>query len=270
MGADSEHDEPLGLLDAVGVELGVAEGGDVERLRLCDLGGGAVADEDGLAAPFDNDVLSHRDFAEVHFHFGHGENVGGGGHVDEEVCWTGGLANLIYMLTTFRLIGGRGGEVGPSCPLQGRRGLNCTQLPLSTKNLFQLPFTTPLHPHPSRIASNQSKRNPPCTVTFAPAALNTPIVPAIKYPNNLFPSLLPELLYFVKSGILVVLPALANGLLYPSPAAVELGRHCNGAAVATAGNSVRDGRVRSVLAMGVNAFFIVVVGVVVSVYVWAG
>lgn len=56
MGADAEHDEPLGTLDAVGVRLGVAEGGHVDGVGLVDFVGGAVADEDGLAAPFDDDL----------------------------------------------------------------------------------------------------------------------------------------------------------------------------------------------------------------------
>lgn len=54
--ANAEHDEPLGLLDAVRIGLGVAQG-----FPLCVFGGldlvlGAVADEYGLAAPLDDDL----------------------------------------------------------------------------------------------------------------------------------------------------------------------------------------------------------------------
>lgn len=54
--ADAQHDEPLGLLDAVGVGLRVAERLNLDGVGLVNLGGGAVADEDGLATPLDNDL----------------------------------------------------------------------------------------------------------------------------------------------------------------------------------------------------------------------
>ena len=63
-----------------------------------------MSNEDGLSSPFDDDVLSSqlvshrirqrttknahlslRDFGEIYFDLGEGENVGGGGHVGEEV-----------------------------------------------------------------------------------------------------------------------------------------------------------------------------------------
>lgn len=52
----TQHDEPLGLLDTLLVGLGVAQGGDVDLVGLIDLGLGAVADEDGLASPLDDDL----------------------------------------------------------------------------------------------------------------------------------------------------------------------------------------------------------------------
>ena len=56
--ADAQHDEPLGLLDALAVGLRVAQGFPFGVFGFFDLGLGAVADEDGLAAPFDNDLIS--------------------------------------------------------------------------------------------------------------------------------------------------------------------------------------------------------------------
>jgi hypothetical protein len=54
----TQHDQPLGLLDTVTVGLGVAESLPLGVLSLLDLALGAVADEDGLASPLDNDLLS--------------------------------------------------------------------------------------------------------------------------------------------------------------------------------------------------------------------
>lgn len=56
VGADTQHDQPLGLLNAVGVLLGVAEGFPFGVFCFFDLGVGTVADEDGLASPFDDDL----------------------------------------------------------------------------------------------------------------------------------------------------------------------------------------------------------------------
>ena len=52
----TKHDEPLGLLDTVGVGLGVTEGGNVDLVGLFDLRRGTVTDEDGLATPLDDDL----------------------------------------------------------------------------------------------------------------------------------------------------------------------------------------------------------------------
>jgi len=69
-----------------------------------------VSDEDGLASPLDNDLLSSAPLSgysmskcetyvlalgngsEVDLYLGLGQNVGRGGHVDEEVCWAQSLA----------------------------------------------------------------------------------------------------------------------------------------------------------------------------------
>jgi hypothetical protein len=55
--ADAQHDEPFGLLDTVRVGLGVAQGFPLGVFGFLDFALGAVADEDGLASPFDNDLL---------------------------------------------------------------------------------------------------------------------------------------------------------------------------------------------------------------------
>jgi hypothetical protein len=54
--ADAQHDEPLGLLHAVAVRLRVAQSLPLCVFGLLDLALGAVADEDGLAAPLDDDL----------------------------------------------------------------------------------------------------------------------------------------------------------------------------------------------------------------------
>lgn len=52
----TQHHKPLGVLDAVVVSLGIAEGGGVDLVGLVDLGLGAVTDEDRLATPLDDDL----------------------------------------------------------------------------------------------------------------------------------------------------------------------------------------------------------------------
>ena len=58
MRADAQHDEPLRLLDTIGIGLRVAEFGDIDVFGFFDLVGGAVAYEDGFATPFNE----HLDF----------------------------------------------------------------------------------------------------------------------------------------------------------------------------------------------------------------
>jgi hypothetical protein len=57
MCANAQHDEPLGLLDTVGVGLWIAQGFDLDGFGIFDFGLGAVADEDGFATPFDDNLL---------------------------------------------------------------------------------------------------------------------------------------------------------------------------------------------------------------------
>lgn len=56
MRADAQHNEPFRLLHAVLVGLRVAEGFPLGVSCFFDFGLGAVADEDGLAAPLDDDL----------------------------------------------------------------------------------------------------------------------------------------------------------------------------------------------------------------------
>jgi hypothetical protein len=58
--ADTDHDQPLGLLDTVLVLLRVTQGLDFDVLGFLDLFGGTVADEDGLATPLDDDLFKVR------------------------------------------------------------------------------------------------------------------------------------------------------------------------------------------------------------------
>ena len=50
----TNHDQPLRLLDTVCILLRVSQDRDLDVLGLLDLIGCAVADEDGLASPFDD------------------------------------------------------------------------------------------------------------------------------------------------------------------------------------------------------------------------
>jgi hypothetical protein len=52
----TEHDEPLGTLNAVLIGLGVTETFPLGLTSLIDLGLGAVTDEDGLATPLNDDL----------------------------------------------------------------------------------------------------------------------------------------------------------------------------------------------------------------------
>lgn len=46
-----------------------------------------MSDEDGLASPLDYDVLALGDGGEGNLNLGLGQDIGGCGHVDEEVCF---------------------------------------------------------------------------------------------------------------------------------------------------------------------------------------
>lgn len=84
MSTDAQDDEPLGFLHAVVVCLRVSELYTVIRGGERDLIFGAVANEDGLAAPLDGGGLTQGDGAEVDLDGALCKHVCGGGHgVDE-------------------------------------------------------------------------------------------------------------------------------------------------------------------------------------------
>lgn len=60
MSADTQHDQPFRLLNAVRIGLRVSQGLNLDGVGLFDLVGCSVADEDGLASPFDNDLFFNR------------------------------------------------------------------------------------------------------------------------------------------------------------------------------------------------------------------
>lgn len=45
-----------------------------------------MTDEDGLATPLDDDILSFGNRGEVDFDLGLGQDICGSGHVDKEIC----------------------------------------------------------------------------------------------------------------------------------------------------------------------------------------
>lgn len=57
VGADTQHDQPLGTLGAVLITLGVTEALPLDLTGLVDLTLGTVTDEDGLTTPLDDDLL---------------------------------------------------------------------------------------------------------------------------------------------------------------------------------------------------------------------
>lgn len=46
----------------------------------------SVSNEDWLASPFDNNILTFRDGCEIDLNLGHSKHIGGGGHVNQKVC----------------------------------------------------------------------------------------------------------------------------------------------------------------------------------------
>lgn len=58
----------------------------LDRFGLLDLVFCSVTDEDGLASPFDDDVLAFGDGGQIDFNLGLSQHIGGRGHVDQEVC----------------------------------------------------------------------------------------------------------------------------------------------------------------------------------------
>lgn len=71
MGADSQHDEPLGLLDTLGIGLGVSQRLNLDGVGLLNLVGCSVADENGLSSPFDNDLYFFHRLARINSNWRH-------------------------------------------------------------------------------------------------------------------------------------------------------------------------------------------------------
>ena len=54
---NTNHDQPLRLLDTVLIPLGISQRLDFHVLGFLDFVGSSVADEDGLASPFDDNLF---------------------------------------------------------------------------------------------------------------------------------------------------------------------------------------------------------------------
>lgn len=80
MGAHAKHDQPLGLLDSLLVTLRIAQRLPVGFSGLVNLRLGPVPHEDGLAAPFDDDVLALRDCGQFNLNLGERKHVRRGRH----------------------------------------------------------------------------------------------------------------------------------------------------------------------------------------------
>ena len=79
--ANTQHDQPFWLLYAIAVGLRVTKLLPILILGLLDLVLCAMAYEDRLPAPLDDDVLAFWDLRKVDFDFGLCQHVGGCGHV---------------------------------------------------------------------------------------------------------------------------------------------------------------------------------------------
>lgn len=80
MGANTEHNQPLGSLRPALVALRVPERLPVGAPSLFDFVQGAVTNKDRLSAPLDDYVFALGDAGELDLSLGKGKNVGGGGH----------------------------------------------------------------------------------------------------------------------------------------------------------------------------------------------
>jgi hypothetical protein len=126
-------------------------------------------------------VLALGDGGEIDFDLGLGEDVGGGGHVDEEV-WRAGVSLCALH------------HAGPPYHPQNR------QLPCPG---FQEPVSSSCHALQSACEPWRCRVVIPCTVAFAPSADSAPMEPTMKYWNTLGPVSPPLLRYAANEGILV-------------------------------------------------------------------
>lgn len=126
-------------------------------------------------------VLALRNGSEVDFYLGLSQNVGGGGHVDKEVCCADSLA--VRSSST----------AAPYHPQNSQLLVSVSENSISLHSDGFLP--RPIEGDVGDL---------PCTVAFAPSALSAPIVPTMKYWKTLGPVSPPLFLYAANEGILVV------------------------------------------------------------------
>ncbi|KAH3667161.1 hypothetical protein OGAPHI_002810 [Ogataea philodendri] len=84
VGTDTQHDQPLWVLDSVGILLRVSKRRDIHLVGLGNLGLCSVSDENWLTLPFHNNVLSLRNGTQLHLHLGHGQHICGSSHGGQE------------------------------------------------------------------------------------------------------------------------------------------------------------------------------------------
>lgn len=84
MGANPEHDQPLGFLRPALVALWVPKRFPVDTPSLLDLVGCAVTNKDRLSAPFDDYVFALWDGGKLDFSLCERKHISGGGHRLEE------------------------------------------------------------------------------------------------------------------------------------------------------------------------------------------
>lgn len=82
--ANPQHNKPLGLQGAIVVRLLVAKLGQTNGGLGGYFGRRSVADEDGLAAPFDGDGLARGDGSNIKLGRGERQHIGGGAHGRDE------------------------------------------------------------------------------------------------------------------------------------------------------------------------------------------
>lgn len=139
-----------------------------------------MSDEDGLASPLDNDlpymsssprargmlatyVLALGNGSEIDLNLGLGQDIGGSGHVDEEIYEAKSLARVASI----------------TAHLQPIR---------KTANGFPAAFGGCHLPIPLLSeAPGWCGVNLPCTVAFAPKLVSAPMVPTMKYDRSLGP-----------------------------------------------------------------------------------
>lgn len=173
-GSRTQHDKPLGLLDTVVVGLGVTERGNGDLVGLVDLGLGAVADEDGLASPLDDNLRSGLSVA-----------IPAGRTAEPSTRLLTFLPSGMAFRSTSTLAMAK--TSAEADMLTRNSAIETTRQPMLAQNTF-----------PSIISSSRSsirlsgdswgkKAVVPWTVDFAPAAVMAPMVPTMKYEMRWLP-----------------------------------------------------------------------------------